>query len=200
MPVPYTKDLLKDQSDKFGYEVGNYSYGNLSVLNYGAGKKLFVGNYCSFGAGVTIFLDGNHRSDWVTTYPFTAIGDTWPEAIGIPGHPQSNGDVRIGSDVWIGQAATIMSGVTIGDGAVISALALVTKDVPPYAVVGGNPAKFLKWRFPENIRNELEAIAWWNWSEQEIKQILPYLVSSDIDMFLVKAKELKKIGAIDAGI
>lgn len=128
-----------------------------------------------------IFLGGEHRHDWVTTYPFSAL---WDQARSIPGHPRSKGDVIIGHDVWIGYGATILSGVNIGNGAVVGAKAVVTKDVPPYAIVAGNPARIVKFRFTPRQINRLLAIAWWDWPEGEIIAALPLLLHTDIDLFI----------------
>jgi acetyltransferase-like isoleucine patch superfamily enzyme len=192
MPVPYTKDLMRHQIDEFGYEIGEYSYGLPNVLSWGEGKKLFVGKFVSFAGGITIFLGGNHRPDWVTTYPFSAINDTWPEAAGIEGHPQSKGDVIIKNDVWIGEGSVIMSGVTIGDGAVIAAHSVVTKNVPSYAIVGGNPARIIRYRFDVEIIKRLLKVSWWDWPESRIRSSISDLVSNDIIAFLLKAESFSE--------
>jgi acetyltransferase-like isoleucine patch superfamily enzyme len=186
MPVLYTKDSMQYEIDTLGYKVGDYTYGNPNVVSWGEGRKLFIGNYCSIASGVTIFLGGNHRSDWVTTYPFSAITDTWPEATGVSGHPQSNGDVRIENDVWLGANCTVMSGITIENGAVIAASSLVTKDVPPYAIVGGNPARIIRYRFNEEIVKRLLKVNWWNWPETYVRSLIPELLSTDIEKFFSK--------------
>lgn len=122
---------------KSRYEVGRGTYGNPTVLHWGEPTTLKVGCFCSIAADVKIFLGGNHRTDWITTYPFPAF---WKSAAHIKGHPSSRGDVIIGHDVWIGEGAVILSGVRIGNGAVVAASAVVTRDVPPYGIVAGNPA------------------------------------------------------------
>lgn len=163
-------------------EYGKGSYGMPEVISFGEGAHLRVGKYCSIADNVKILLGGEHRVDWVTTYPFSFL---WPKVAGhIPGHPKTKGDVIIGNDVWIGMGAFILSGVTIGDGAVVGANALVTKNVPPYAIVGGNPAKIIKYRFDEYTIQKLLKIAWWNWSEKKISAAMPLLLSDDIDMFI----------------
>ena len=107
----------------------------------------------------------------------------------IKAHPVSKGDVVIGNDVWIGRGVVILSGVRVGNGAVIGAGAVVTKDVPPYAIVAGNPARIIRYRFsPEQIE-ELEQIAWWSWPDKEIERAIPLLLSSDIEAFLKFARE-----------
>lgn len=165
---------------------GTYDDG-LEVLDWGEGASLTVGQFCSIAAGVHIFLGGNHRSDWVTTFPFSHFRDDWPTAAGIPGHPATRGDVVIGNDVWIGFGATILSGVSIGDGAVIGAKAMVSRSVPPYAVVAGNPARIARHRFDQPTVERLLALRWWDWPESKISRLMPRLLSADIESFLQAA-------------
>lgn len=138
----YTKDLIKKPRGLV--EIGDFTYGKPKILYYDASTKLKIGKFCSISDEVTIVLGGNHRYDWVTTYPFSALYKEWPEASGIIGHPASKGDIVIGNDVWIGFGSIILSGVKIGDGAVIGAGSVVTKDVLPYTIAGGNPAVEIK--------------------------------------------------------
>lgn len=168
------------------YEIGRHSYGGLRVLHREEGKVLKVGAFCSFARGVTVFLGGEHRPDWVTTYPFNVL---WKNDAGsITGNPRSKGDVIIGNDVWIGTDAIILSGVQIGDGAVIGARAVVSRDVPPYAIVAGNPARVIRMRFSPRQIEGLLALAWWNEDDETIKGWLPDLLSDDIDRFLARAE------------
>lgn len=163
-------------------ERGRGSFGGMNVSQWGDGTKLKIGNFCSIGANISILLGGEHRTDWITTYAFSV---TWPEAAGhITGHPRSKGDVIIGNDVWIGTGVMILSGVTIGDGAVVGANAVVTKDVPPYAIVGGNPARIIRYRFDEEAIKKLLAIAWWNWPDEKIAAAMDLLLSGDIKEFI----------------
>ncbi len=164
------------------YKIGTGSYArDLEVLSWGEGAVLTMGSYCSIAEGVKIFLGGEHRMDWVTTYPFSYL---WDEARHIPGHPKTKGDVTIGSDVWIGTDAVISSGVSIGHGAVVAARAVVTNDVPPYAVAAGNPAKVIKYRFDEETIEALLEIAWWDWDRDRIAANIEYLLSGRIDEFI----------------
>jgi acetyltransferase-like isoleucine patch superfamily enzyme len=190
---------MKPLIDNFGYEVGDFSYGMPEVLTWGEGFKLKIGKYCSIAGGVTIFLGGNHRPDWVTTYPFSAIADVWPEGSGIEGHPKSKGDVRIGNDVWLGYKSTIMSGVSVGDGAVVAACAVVTKHVPPYAIVGGNPARIIRYRFDEETIERLMAIKWWDLPAHELRPLIPDILSSDIDTFVFKVQALRSAEPVAVG-
>ncbi len=142
--------------------------------------KLIIGKFCSIGSGASFIMAGNqgHRSDWISTFPF--FYDNTPEfSDGVDGF-QTKGDTIIGNDVWIGTEAMIMPGVQIGDGAIIGSRALVTKDVLPYTVVGGNPAKSLKRRFSEGDCELLMEMAWWNWEMKDIQACVTALCSSDI--------------------
>jgi hypothetical protein len=113
----------------------------------------------------------------------------WKSASAITGHPKSKGDVVIGNDVWIGTEAVIMSGVTIGDGAVIGARAVVAKDVPPYSIAVGNPARVVKTRFDQKTVNRLLTIKWWDWDEATIEAHMPLLLSGNMELFLTRAEE-----------
>ena len=167
------------------YRVGHGSYGGLSVLDFGEGAMLHIGAYCSFAEDTQVFLGGEHRMDWVTTYPFSALDRRFS---GIKGHPKTRGDVRIGNDVWVGREAIILSGVTIGDGAVVGARAMVTRNVPPYAIVAGNPASVVRTRFSPEIVARLQAVAWWHWAPERVDAAVPLLLNSDIEGFLDAAE------------
>lgn len=159
------------------YEVGRGTYGEPIIRHWGEPTTLKVGAFCSIARNVTIFLGGEHRTDWITTYPFSVFRES---ARHIPGHPASRGDVVIGNDVWIGAGATILSGVKVGNGAVIGACAVVAKDVPPYGIVVGNPGRLIRFRFSEEERAMLESIAWWNWSDARIDRAMPILLSGNV--------------------
>jgi len=163
------------------YEFGKGTYGIPKVYDWGEGSTLRVGAYCSIADGAQIFLGGEHRTDWVTTYPFPVF---WEAAMGIQGHPRSKGDVIIGNDVWIGTEATLLSGVKIGDGAVIGAKSVVVKDVPPYAIVAGNPARVIKMRFDDDTIARLLRVKWWEWDNARIERALPLLLQEDSRAFL----------------
>lgn len=167
-------------------QVGRHTYGHelITVRHWDEPAELRIGSFCSIADRVEVFLGGNHRPDWVTTYPFPAFAERWPQARGVEGVPSTNGDVAIGNDVWIGSNATIMSGVTVGDGAVVGTDSCVTRDVPPYAIVGGNPAQLLRFRFDPETIEKLLAIRWWEWSDERIAANARLLCSDDIDGFI----------------
>jgi len=175
----YTKDALAGR----GYKIGDYTYGNPTVLHWGEPVTLQIGKFCSIGEKVNIILGGNHRIDWVTTYPFNSINYTFPDWKHLQGHPVSKGDIIIGNDVWIGYGAFIMSGVTIGDGAVIGAAAVVSKDVKPYEIVAGNPAVAIKKRFSDDIIEKLLELKWWELVFEEINEIVPLLMADPVSFF-----------------
>lgn len=155
-------------------ECGEFTYGRPIIHNWDNETRLKVGKFCSIGGNVHILLGGEHHTEWITTYPLDVfLGD---------GVSKSKGDVTIGNDVWIGDDAMIMSGVTIGDGAVIGARSLITKDVQAYEVVGGSPAKHIRWRFG-TMRNCVRVwrLNWWDWPVEKIAQAAPILTSGDID-------------------
>lgn len=153
--------------------VGRFTYGDelLRIRQWGEGAALTIGSFCSIADGITVYLGGNHRVDWATTFPFGHIYGEFLPVSNIVGHPSTHGDVMIGHDVWVGSGASIMSGVTIGNGAVIAAHANVVSAVPDYAIVGGNPARILRHRFEPEIRDALLDLAWWNLPASVIAQI-----------------------------
>ncbi|KPW33748.1 Acetyltransferase [Pseudomonas syringae pv. apii] len=138
--------------------VGVGTYGIPDIVDFGDNSILRVGSYTSIAEGVKILLGGEHRTDWITTYPFPAMVE---QVSDIQDYAPSKGDVVIGSDCWICANAVIVSGVTIGHGAIVGAGAMVVRDVAPYSVVGGNPCKFIRWRFEEDVRDLLLQAAWW---------------------------------------
>jgi len=180
----YTKDKLKNWVGSGILEVGDYTYGSPKILHWGEEAKIKIGKFCSIADEVVIFLGGNHRIDWITTYPFSALSIEWPEASNIVGHPVTKGDVIIGNDVWIGYGATIMSGITIGDGAVIGARSVVTKNVAPYSIFAGNPAKEIKKRFDDKTIEKLLNLKWWDWSIEKIKKNVRVLCSDNFNEIL----------------
>jgi len=156
---------------------GRSTYGSPEVFWYPGDKAVVrVGAYCSIAYGVRFVPGGNHNTAWVSTYPF-------PEAI-AEGHPFTKGDIVVGNDVWIGLGATILSGVHIGNGAVVAAGSVVTRAVPAYAIVAGAPAAVIGSRFEPDTVDALERIAWWDWSADQVLERQALLASDDIDGFV----------------
>ena len=176
--------------------MGLHSYGVLQVMGVAecAGVRVVryeyepdiqIGNYCSIASGAVFLYGGEHHREWVTTsgYPVPYVPG------GLSAAPPKLLPIRVGNDVWIGLDAMIMCGVTIGDGAVVGARALVRKDVPPYAVVAGVPARVRRWRFlPEQIAALLR-IRWWDWPEARVQRYAALLLSPDVDAFIQAARQ-----------
>lgn len=162
-----TKDLCLMHRDS----IGEYSYGFPEIFPF-KDSRISIGNYCSFANGVKIFLGHEHNISWMSTYPFTHFGDYTLDR-DTDGH--SKGDVVIGNDVWIGYGVIILSGVTIGNGAVVAAGSVVTKNVEPYSIVGGVPAKLIRYRFKKKTIADLQKLEWWNWSRQKIQSNLTWM-------------------------
>lgn len=143
--------------------------------------RLVIGSFCSIGSGAAFIMAGNqgHRNDWISTFPFFWMGEV-PAFVGAENGFQPAGDTIVGNDVWIGAEAIIMPGVTIGDGAVIGTRALVTRDVEPYSIVGGNPAKVIRKRFDDSGIALLRELRWWDWSDAQLSQAMPILTSGDL--------------------
>ncbi|KAI9133012.1 Vat family streptogramin A O-acetyltransferase [Acaryochloris sp. CCMEE 5410] len=147
------------------------------------GDKLIIGKFCALSRGIRFIMNGaNHKMSGFSTFPFEIFGKDWQRIT-----PQGNeypykGDTIIGHDVWIGYEAVIMPGIKIGDGAIVAAQSVVTKDVPPYTIVGGNPATVIRQRFPDSVVQALLGIAWWNWDIETITANLEKIVGADIDV------------------
>ncbi|MHB8243379.1 MAG: CatB-related O-acetyltransferase [Solirubrobacteraceae bacterium] len=147
-------------------------------------EHVHIGAFVSIGVDVVLMDGGSHRTDWVTTFPLRA-------ALGLPGayedgHPRLKGDIVIGNDVWIGRGARVLSGIAIGDGAVVAAYSVVTKDVSPYTIVGGNPAREIRKRFTDVQVAALLEIAWWNWPMEKIVECVDELSTADVDGFIAR--------------
>lgn len=176
------KRLVK--SGRVVYDTG--SYGIPVLLTYvHDDTKLLVGKYSSLGA--TFMLGGQHPTNTATTYPHRILWQM--EGAGEDGYPTIRGDIHVGSDCWVGTRAIILPGITIGDGAVVGTGAVVTKDVPPYAIVGGNPARIIRYRHSEEVIEALLEIKWWDWPEEEIRKAVPLLAAPDIDAFIAYARD-----------
>ena len=157
-------------------EFGAFTYGNPIIRSWGENAMCRIGKFCSIGGDVEIYLGGEHHTEWLTTYPFNVLlKDIYPTDETCA---KTKGDVIIGNDVWIGNHARIMSGVTIGDGAVIANGAVVTKDVEPYTIVGGVPAKKIRSRTWINIK-------WWDWPLEKIASAIPFLMAEDPTALIV---------------
>lgn len=153
--------------------------------------KLIIGKFCSIACGAKfIFTSANHTLSSLSTYPFPIFFEEWGlDKKNITNAWDNKGDIVIGNDVWIGYEAVILSGVTIGDGAIIGARAVVTKDVPPYTIVGGVPAKPIRKRFSEEMIASLLEIKWWNWSKERIAENINAIQTGNIE----KLKEIDKM-------
>lgn len=143
--------------------------------------RVRVGKYASIGDDVEFLPGGNHRIDWVTNWPMREV---WDLADAYEGNPWSRGDIVVGNDVWIGRGARILSGVSIGDGAVIGAYAVVARDVRPFAVVAGNPAEERRRRFDDETVAALLRIKWWDWPEAVVRERVPSLCGGDVGDFV----------------
>lgn len=162
-----------------GVQIGDYTYGMPTILQWTEHDTCVIGRYCSIAKNVTIMAGGEHRTDWITTYPIR-------EMFGLVGanrrgHPATKGPTVIGNDVWIGYGATILSGVNVGDGAVIGARAVVTRDIEPYSIVAGNPARHIRYRFsPEQIEILLQ-VKWWEWPRETVIEHVELLSSGRVE-------------------
>lgn len=188
---------LRDPTSEFAFQkgkshisIGCFTYGdeNLRIRQWGEGARLCVGKFCSIADNIQIFLGGNHRTDWISTYPFGFVHqDHFPSH--SRAHPVSHGDVVIGNDVWIGSGATIMSGIQIGDGAVIAANATVVRDVGPYQIVGGNPATIIKARFSPSTVEMLLKLRWGDLPIEQIRELAPILCAPPDERLLANHLE-----------
>jgi virginiamycin A acetyltransferase len=145
------------------------------------GDKLIIGKFCMIASDVKFIMNGaNHITESISSYPFAIFGEDWRNAMDGKNYP-TKGDTVIGNDVWIGYNATIMPGIKIGDGAIIATNSTVTKDVEPYSIVGGNPAKEIKKRFSEVEIKKLLELKWWDWSIEKITENVQNLTAKNID-------------------
>ena len=154
-------------------------------------EKLIIGKFCSIACGTKfLFNCANHTLKSLSTYTFPLFYEEWElEKSNITTAWDNKGDIVIGNDVWIGYEAVIMAGVHIGDGAIIAARAVVTKDVPPYTIVGGTPAKEIRKRFDTEVIQQLLKLKWWDWSTNKIRQCLPYIAEGKLDELLAMKRD-----------
>lgn len=194
MVIPYGRHTYGPQPQLIGYMpwVGKLAEGTK------------IGNFCSIASGVKFTFLGKHDYNLVSTYPFYAFHEKW----GVDKHEYVKGKIDetkipsepiiVENDVWIAKNAVIMQGVKVSNGAVIAMESIVTKDVPPYAVVGGNPARIIKYRFNNEQIAELLNIAWWNWKDADIEKVASFLLSNDVDTFIKEAKSIFQNGRSEA--
>lgn len=146
------------------------------------GDRLVIGKSCAIARGITFIMNGaNHRMNSVTTYPFNIMGHGWEKCTPTLEDLPFKGDTVVGNDVWIGQDVTVMPGVHIGDGAIIAAESVVTRDIPPYHVAGGNPCRVIRKRFDDALIDYLLALKWWDWDAEKIFCNLEALCSGDLE-------------------
>ncbi|WP_370303712.1 Vat family streptogramin A O-acetyltransferase [Pleurocapsa sp. CCALA 161] len=149
------------------------------------GDRLIIGKFCALARGVKFIMNGaNHKLDGFSTYPFEIFGNGWEKVDPQPEELPYKGNTVIGNDVWIGYETAIMPGVQVGDGAIIAAKSVVVSDVPSYTIFGGNPAKFIRQRFDDEVIRSLLEIAWWNWDIGKITRNLEKIVSTDIEALI----------------
>lgn len=170
----FYNDFVNDPAD---FEKNNVLY------HYPINKdKLIIGKFCLIACGAKfLFNAANHSLKSLSTYPFPIFYDEWEHGLWADKAWDYKGDIVVGNDVWIGYEAIILSGVHIGDGAIVGARAVVTKDVPPYAIVGGVPAKIIRKRFSDAVIEELMALQWWNAPYEKLVKSIPFIQSGDVD-------------------
>lgn len=193
----YLKNIIKNPQILVGDytyyddpdDVHNFERNVLYLFDF-MKDKLVIGKFCQIATGVRFIMNGsNHAMGGISTYPFQVFGGEWAEK--DPMKVTSKGDTIIGNDVWIGNSATIMQGIKIGDGAIIGTNSLVTKNVAPYTIVGGNPAKEIRQRFDDDIIQFLLQLQWWNWPVSKITEHLNLIINGDIDGLRKVYKEIK---------
>ena len=188
--IVYLKNIITNPNIQVGeYTIYNDFYNdplefqkNNVLYHYPINEdKLIIGKFCSIACGTKFLMNcANHTLHSLSTYTFPLFGEEWENKMNVRDSWDNRGDITIGNDVWIGYEAVIMSGITIGDGAIIGTRAVVTKDVPPYTIVGGSPARVLKKRFSDDIIDKLLKIKWWNWPAEKITRNLEYIQSGNL--------------------
>ncbi|HEY9079205.1 CatB-related O-acetyltransferase [Magnetovibrio sp.] len=206
-PLPNAKRVvfLKPHITRPNISVGDFTYYDSPIhpehfqddnvlYHYEAqGDRLIIGKYCALAHGVTFIMNGaNHRMDGVSTYPFPIFGASWGEHMDLLGDLPSRGDTRVGNDVWLGMEAMVMPGVTIGDGAIVAARAVVTSDVAPYTIVAGNPAQVVRERVSPADAQRLVETAWWDWPTEIVNTHIRTLMTGDADKIIGVFNKLKK--------
>ena len=164
-----------DPDDPTAFETRNVLY------HYGP-ERLVIGRYCALGTGTRFIMNGaNHRMDGPSTFPFPTMGGAWAEHFDLITDLPGRGDTVVGNDVWFGHGATVMPGVRIGHGAIVAAGAVVTRDVPDYGIVGGNPARLLRTRYDAEDVARLLAVAWWDWPVEQVTAHVRTIMSGSVD-------------------
>ena len=188
----YLKDVITDPNIEVGdYTMYNDFAGNPCdfqknnvLYHYPVNHdRLVIGKFCSIACGAKfLFTSANHTMRSLSTYPFPLFFEEWGlDKTDVTQAWDNKGDIVVGNDVWIGYEAVILAGVTIGDGAIIGARAVVTKDVAPYTIVGSVPAKLIRRRFSDEIIAQLESMQWWNWPRERITRNIPYIQAGQLD-------------------
>lgn len=167
--------------------IGDETYGIPQISFSNSGASLYIGKYCSIASKVTIMLGGLHHQEWITTYPFYhkfSQMHQWDHIENLG--DKSPKDTIIGNDVWLGSEVLVLPGVEIGNGAIIGARSVVSKNIPPYAIAVGSPIQIIRKRFSEEQIDALLKIKWWEWPVEKINDAIPFLTSSQIDNFINK--------------
>jgi len=193
-PIPGADRLifLKNAVKNPNIEIGDYTYYDdpddpsgfeRNVLYHFdfIGDRLIIGKFCQIASGTRFIMNGgNHRVDGFSSFPFAVFGSGWSERFEGEMRFPHHGDMVIGNDVWIGYDALLMPGLQVGDGAIIGTRAVVTQDVPPYAIVAGNPARIVRQRYDGDTVARLLAIRWWDWDIEKITRNIPAICGADI--------------------
>ncbi|MDR2842514.1 MAG: CatB-related O-acetyltransferase [Spirochaetaceae bacterium] len=187
--IKYLRNYLRAKHVQFygelidTIEFGDFTYGLpfLDYIDY-SDIKVKIGRFCSIAKDVVIMMGGEHHSEWLSTYPFSQRLKNFED---LPdGKKVAKGNVTIGNDVWLAGGVKILSGVSIGDGCVVGANSLVTKDLPEYTICGGVPAKVIRKRFSDEITAQLKKLQWWNWREEDLCGAIPILQTNDIEKLI----------------
>jgi virginiamycin A acetyltransferase len=195
IPMHPRVGFLKPLVDRPNIEIGEFTYyddpdgpdafADKCVLHHYdfIGDRLVIGRFSAIAEGARFIMNGaNHAMSGFSTYPFNIFGQGWEKGFDVSTWEREvRGDTIVGNDVWIGMEAVVMPGVTIGDGAVVAARSVVTRDVPPYAIVAGNAARVVKMRFDKTVIRRLLGIAWWHWPVDKITRNLDAIRGADID-------------------
>lgn len=186
----YLKNIINDPAIQVGdytiyndalYDPRDFARRNV-LYHYPINKdRLIIGRYCSIACGTRfLFNSANHSLASLSTYPFPIFYDEWEHGLTVTQAWDNHGDIVLGNDVWTGFEAVVMAGVTVGDGAIIASRAVVTKDVPPYSIVGGTPARLIKMRFGADTIEKLLDLRWWDWPADKVLKAIPAIQSGDI--------------------